>query len=168
MKVFAVVLTHLVELVEVAKDDGIVWEVGEQLLAHLPPSVLLVFPGTCSAPLGLWIAHGSQQKKVSLQKMMFSEYTHSSLSTVGFVAEDVPEADGCSSMASASTEVWPWCPQEGSRTHSAPRVPAKPMKDIWDGRRPGGEDLVASSARVTVEVDKYVYAVLDNLVHELI
>jgi hypothetical protein len=36
--------TYLVELVEVPDEDGIVWEAWEQLLAHLPPPSLVLFP----------------------------------------------------------------------------------------------------------------------------
>jgi len=37
--------TYLVELVKVPQDDDVVPELGEQLLAHLPPPLLLRLPG---------------------------------------------------------------------------------------------------------------------------
>jgi hypothetical protein len=36
--------THLVKLIEIPEDDGIVWKGWKELLAHLPPSPLVVFP----------------------------------------------------------------------------------------------------------------------------
>ena len=47
--------THLVELIEVAKDDSIIRDLWEQLFAHLPSSPLLFIP-TQTLLLGVWSA----------------------------------------------------------------------------------------------------------------